>query len=163
MAQGTTTRAEALAAQFVAINDAIIDAVSNSSADQWQRATASESWSVGVVAHHVLAVQHFFSGILNGLSAGETRLVPLTSQEVDENNARHAREFAGVDKQETLLALRESGRELWGTISGLDDTQLARIVFVIDGQELTAEQVIEFGLIGHFQEHLASIRAALAA
>jgi uncharacterized damage-inducible protein DinB len=160
--QGTLTRAEELAAQFEAVNDAIIASIAGTSAEHWQRVTASERWPVGVVAHHMLEVQRFFAGVLAGLSSDEVPLATLTSQFVDANNARHAREFAGVGKQETVDALQESGTNLTGLIRELDEQQLGRVAISFDEQPLTAEQLIQFALIGHFQEHLESIRTTLA-
>jgi hypothetical protein len=161
MVQETHTRAKELAAQFETVNDAIIDTVSGCTAEQWQRLTASETWPVGVVAHHVSQVQGFFAGVLAGLSAGETSPVALRSEDIDENNARHARDFVDVGQPETLAALRENGAALSRQIRGLDDDLLARGAFALDGQELTAAQVIELGVIGHFQEHMKSIRQTI--
>jgi hypothetical protein len=161
MAQGTRTRADELAAQFEAVNNEIVDVVSGCSADQWQRLTESEKWPVGVVAHHVSQVQGFAAGALAGLTAAETPPVALTGQGIEENNARHARDFAGVGQPETLAALRENGAALARAIRGLDSEHLARSAFAFDGQELTAEQVVEGAVIGHFQEHLESIRATV--
>lgn len=163
MESRTVTQAADLAAQFAAVNDALIDAATSSSDDQWQRVTASEGWSVGVVAHHVSEVQRYFIGVLTTLIAGDAPRPSLTSQDVDENNASHARQYAGVGQAETLDALTTNGATLVRLIEALDDAQLARPAFNIDGQELTAAQVVQFGLIGHFQEHLASIRATLEA
>jgi uncharacterized damage-inducible protein DinB len=158
MAQGTRIRAEELAAQYEAVNDAIVETVSECTAEQWQRVTASEGWPVGVVAHHVSQVQGLFVRVLAGLSSAESSLIALTMKDINENNARHARDFAGVGKPETLEALRENGAALERQIRGLDNEQLAQRAFVIDGQELNGDQVIEFGVIGHFREHLESMR-----
>jgi uncharacterized damage-inducible protein DinB len=161
MAQGTQIRVEELAAQYEAVNDAIVDTVSGCTAEGWQRVTASEGWPVAVVAHHVTQVQGFFVTVLAGLSSAESSIMAVTMQDINENNARHARDFAGVGKSETLDALRENGAALKRLILDLDDEKLALGAFVIDGQELNGEQVIEFGLIGHFHEHLGSIRATI--
>jgi uncharacterized damage-inducible protein DinB len=163
MAQGTVTEAQQLAAQVDAVNDAIVDVVASATPEQWRRVTGSEEWPAGVVAHHVAEVQRFLAGVIDSLSRDEATPVTLRSADVEANNARHAAEFTEVGKAETLDALRENGAALAERIRGLDDDQLARVAFVFDGQELTAEQVVAFAAIGHFQEHLKSLRQTLAA
>ncbi len=163
MASKAAIRAEDLAAQFTDVNSAIIDAIAGSSDDQWRRETASEEWPVAVVAHHVAEVQRFFAGVLRGLGEGPEDVISLTSLDIDENNAAHARQFAGVGKDETLALLERQGKELARLIGNLDETQLQQVAFSIDGQDLTGEQVVEFGVVGHFREHLESIRATLNA
>ena len=162
MTKGTVTRAQQLATEFEVINGAILEAVANVTPEQWQRVTESERWPCGVVAHHVAEVQRFFMGVIAGLADGETAPRELRGVDVDANNARHAAEFANVSKTETLDALRANGVALADRIRGLDEDQLTRVAVVFDGQELTGEQVVAFALIGHFQEHLESLRQALA-
>jgi hypothetical protein len=162
MATGTLTRAHQLATEFEAVHDRILDAVANATPEQWQRVTESERWPAGVVAHHVAEVQRFVTGVIAGLDNVEAAPAELRGAGVDANNARHAAEFANVGKTETLDALRANGAALAERIRGLDEDQLARVALVFDGQELTAEQVVAFAVIGHFEEHLGSLRQALA-
>ena len=162
MVKGTQSRAQQLASEFEAVNDGILDAVANATPEQWQRVTESERWPAGVVAHHVAEVQRFFTGVIAGLADVEAAPVELRGADVEANNAHHAAEFANVGKTETLEALRANGAVLAERIRDLDDDQLARVAFVFDGQELTAEQVVAFAAIAHFQEHLGSLRQALA-
>lgn len=156
----TITRAEDLAAQLEAINDGVMAEVSASGEEAWRRVTENEGWPVGVVAHHIASVQRFFAGVLAGLASG-ARAPALSNADVDENNARHAREFAGVGRPETMVALRVNSAELLEVIRGLSDDDLARTALIVDGQELTGAQVIELGLIGHLREHLASMQATI--
>ena len=162
MSQGTLSRANQLAAQFAAVNDEILDAIANATPEQWQRVTESEHWPAGVVAHHVAEVERFFTGVIAGFSDDEAAPVELRGADVEVNNARHAAEFANVGRAETLAALRANGAALAGRIRDLDDDQLARVSVVFDGQELTAEQIVRSAVIAHFQEHLGSLRQALA-
>jgi uncharacterized damage-inducible protein DinB len=163
MENGTMTQAQQLAAQVEAVNEAIVAAVANATPEQLQRATGGEKRPAGVVAHHVAEVQRFLAGVIGSLSRDEATPVTFRSADVEANNARHAAEFAEVGKAETLHALREHGAALAERIRDLDDDQLARVAFVFDGQDLTAEQVVAFAAIGHFQEHLKSLRQTLDA
>jgi uncharacterized damage-inducible protein DinB len=143
--------------QFNTINAALIDATENCSAEQWKRATAGEKWSVGVVAHHVSEVEGFFAGVLSGAHPD----MALTSEFVDDNNARHAEEHANTSQAETVAALRANGEALAKAIAGLSAADLQAPSMTFDGQPLTKEQVVQFAIINHFEEHLASIREAI--
>lgn len=149
--------AEALAQQFKEMNAALIDTAANCSAEQWRRPIAGEPRPVGVIAHHVSEVEGFFAGVLSGSIPD----LALSSADIDANNARHAEEHANADQAETVAALRANGEALAQAIASLSAEDLQASPFSIDGQELTKEQVIQFGVIGHFEEHLASIRAVI--
>lgn len=156
----TTSRGEALAAALAAVNARIIATVEACTDEQWRTPTAAEGWPVGVVAHHIAEVQQFFAGTLaNAPATGDADPAVLTSAFVEGNNARHAREAAGVGKDETLALLRAAGAEADLALRGLGDDRLDAVLVVFDGNELTVAQTVEGALIGHFEEHLASIRA----
>lgn len=149
--------ANALAQKFTEINAALIDAVAKCSTEQWRRPIAGEPRPVGVIAHHVSEVERFFAGVLSGAIPD----VALTMADIDANNARHAEDHANTSQEETVAALRANGEALVQAIAGLSAADLQESAFSIDGQELTNEQIIQFGVIGHFEEHLASIRAVI--
>jgi uncharacterized damage-inducible protein DinB len=90
MAKATVSRAQQLAAEFEAVNDGILAAVAAATHEQWQRATESERWPAGVVAHHVAEVQRFFTRVIAGLLDGDAAPVEVRGADVDANNARHA-------------------------------------------------------------------------
>lgn len=157
------TCGEHFAVQLEAVNERVIATVDVCTDEQWRRRTAAEGWPVGVVVHHIAEVQGFFAATLARLPAGEAALSALTSEAVEENNARHARDHAAVGKDETLAQLRTSGSHLVGLLRGLADDEFDRTAVEFDGQPLSVAQVAEFALAAHFDEHLASIRATLAA
>lgn len=158
----SSERAERLAADFEAVNARIAAAIEGCTDEQWRRPTAAEGWPVGVVAHHVAEVQRFLGGALAAAGRGAAPAT-LTSAFIEENNARHARSAAGVGKDETLALIRSTGADATRALRGLDDARLDAVVVEIDGQGMTAAQAVEFGMVGHFAEHLASIQAALTA
>lgn len=158
----TTTRAEEYAAQLETLNAEIVATVDGCTEEQWGRPCAGDQRSVGVVAHHVSEVQRFFAEAVAGEAADAVPLPSLTTEFVDENNARHARDFADISKPEVLDALRTNGATLVRVVGGLSDEDLNRSLFLFDGHELSGAQVVEMALIGHFNEHLASMRAAIA-
>ncbi len=158
----STKRGERIAADLEAINARVAAAIEGCTDELWTRQTAAEGWPVGVVAHHMAEVQRFFAGVLASVGSGGVPTA-LTSAFIDENNARHAQAAAGVGKDETLALFRSAGADAARALRGLDDARLDAIAVEIDGQGLTAAQAAEFGLVGHFEEHLASIQATLSA
>ncbi|HET8630214.1 MAG TPA: DinB family protein [Thermomicrobiales bacterium] len=155
------TQVGRLAAEFEAVNDALIATVERCTDEEWRRPSAEEGWPVGVVAHHIASVHHDFIGLVGALAAGKTRSPGSSMADVDESNARHARDFAAVGKAETLAALRENAAALARLLRGLTDEQLERTAGVFGGHDLSVAQVLEWIVIGHAREHLASIRATL--
>lgn len=157
-----TTRGEELAAQFAAVNDEVIATVAGCTDEQWRRRCAAEGWTVGVVAHHIAVIQQAFVGIVERLAAGELMERTSSQEEIDRNNARHAREYADVGKPETLDRLQTSGPAMVELLQRLDDAQLDGNAGVFGGQQMSLEQVVQRIVIGHAREHLASIRATIA-
>jgi uncharacterized damage-inducible protein DinB len=158
-----TTRVEEFAAQFETANNEFIATVEGCTDAQWRQPCASEGWSIGVVAHHVAVVYPAFAGIVERLATGVT-LPPRSSMDaVHRSNAQHARDYADVGKTETLDALRANGAAVTQRLRSLSDEQLDRIAGVFGDRELSTAQVVEWIVIGHTREHLASIRATIAA
>lgn len=160
--QGTGTRArgEALAAQVEQINGELLAQVRALTAEQWRQVTSSERWPVNVVAHHVADVMAFFTQVFGEVADGTGSGELISLDGVDENNARHAAEFATVGQVEVVEALQARGPALVATIGRLRDDQLGLELASVGGNSLTVGQMVELGVIGHFREHLASIRAA---
>ena len=84
----------------------------------------------------------------------------FTTGMLDQMNAQHAKEHANCTKAETAALLQERrGDGHRGVDRGLSDDQLAKsgIVFT-DAPPMTAEQLVQRGLIMHIDEHFGSIR-----
>ena len=124
----------------------------------WKKVTAAEKWPVGVTAHHVAGAHEPIANIVKTVATGQS--VPhFTMAMLDEMNARHAKEFAGCTKSETI-ALHEKGAAAAAAIvRGLSDEQLRHSGTVLAGEPpMTAEQVITGILINHIEDHFGSIR-----
>lgn len=158
----SSTQAAEYATRFEAVSDEFIATVAECSDEQWRRTTAAEQWPVAVVAHHLGEVYGFFSQTFAGPAPAGQAPMPLSAEFIDQNNARHAREFANVGKQETLDLLRANQAALAQTIRGLDDERLGSTAMTFDGNGLSVAQLVEGAMIAHTQEHLASIRATIA-
>ncbi len=131
--------------------------------EQWRQPCADEGRSVGVVAHHVAVVHRDFTRIIERLAAGATHSPTSSMDDVHRSNAEHARDHAAVGRPETLALLRENGAALVRVLDQIGDEQLDRVAGVFGGHELTVARVVEWVVIGHAAEHLASLRATLAA
>jgi hypothetical protein len=160
--QALQLRAAALAAEVEEITGELLDLVRISDGAGWQRSTASEQWPIGVVAHHVSEVAEFFTQVIASAADGTPVGTAFSAEEIEQNNARHAAEFATVEPAEVLRALQERIPPLVTQIRQLHDDQLAYAAGEFAGYSLTIGQVLELGVIAHFREHVASIRAALA-
>lgn len=156
------SQVEQFASQFEALNDEIVAVVMECSDEQWRQTTAAEGWPVAVVAHHIGVVHADFIPLVDRFAGGATFSPNASMEEVHQTNAQHARDYANVGKPETLDVLQTNGTALAQALRGLDDEQLDRVAGVFGGNELTVEQVVQFIVIGHPREHLASIRATLA-
>ena len=155
-------RVDTLAAEVEEITGDLQHLVQGSSEGQWQRTTGSEQWPVGVVAHHMTEVAEFFTQVIAAAADGRPSDAALPADDIDQNNARHAAEFATVGSAEVLDAMHRRFPPLVAQIRQLDDSRLDLAAGEFGGYRLTIGQVVELGVIGHFREHLASVRAAMA-
>ncbi len=157
------TRAERYATQFAAIDEEIRAMIAGCSDADWRQACVDDGRTVGVVTHHIATVEGTIAESFRALSAGEQASPRLSAEDIDRMNAQHAEEFATVGKAQTLDLLRANGAAVTDAIAALDDAQLEQFAGVFGGHELRVAQVVELALLGHFQGHLADIRATLAA
>ena len=152
------TKTEELARQFeVKSRDALATLEKLGEAD-WKKVTEAEKWPVGVTAHHLASVLESVSSMIKAVAA---RQAPgdLSMEMLDEMNARHARDFAGCTRAETIDLHRKGSATAAATIRGLSDADLATGGTVLKGlPPMTAEQLIAGGLLGHIDEHYGSIR-----
>jgi hypothetical protein len=156
-------RAEQLARKFDDKCSEFNKVVEGLSDADWKKVTSAEKWPVGVVAHH-LAEGHANIGGLIHLVAKAQPLPGLTWDIINANNAKHAKEKAGVTKAEALALLKTNGEKTSTLIRGLSDAELDRSASVLAGMPaLTAEQAIDGILINHVNEHMGSIRATIGA
>lgn len=160
MAAAPPRSAADYAVGITSVNDEITTAIEGCTDEQWRRVTAAEQWPVGVVAHHTGAVQQVFAAVLEALETGAP--VPqFSAEDVDLNNAKHARDFAGVGKPETLTFLRTNGSALVKATRQLTEERLTKTAGSFGGFELTVAQLLEFAVIAHLNEHLGSILATI--
>ena len=157
------TRAETYAAQLTTLNEEISRTIASCTEADWQRVCADEERTVGVVTHHMVTVEGVIADALRGLNSVGYTAPNLSAEAIDRVNAQHAAAFTEVGRDETLALLRTNGAALTTALTALDDAQLDQVAGVFGGHELRVAQVVELALIAHFQGHLATIHATVAA
>ena len=152
-------KAEALAKQFetkVQEATAVLDKLSDA---DWKKTTASEKWTVGVVAHHMAGSHEGIAGIIKAVVAGQS-MGNFTMQTRHDRNAKHAQEHAKTTKAETVALHKKSAAAAAAVLRGLSDADYAKSGTVLAGMPpMSAEQVVGGILMRHIEEHLGSIRA----
>jgi hypothetical protein len=155
-------RGDALAKKFEAKADEAAKVIEGISDAEWKKVTTSEKWSVGVVAHHIAVAHGIVGGLIKNVADGKADGPGIPMDAIHEMNAKHAKDFAGCTKSDTLATHRNGAATTAALVRGLDDAQLARSANVIAGMPaMSAEQLAGGLLCGHVDEHLGSIRATV--
>lgn len=153
-----SARAESLAKQFEGKAAEVTATLGKLSDADWKKVTAAEKWSVGVTAHHLAGAHEPITGIVKTVAAGQS-IPNFTMDMLHEANAKHAREYAGCTKAETLALHQKGVATAAAAVRALSDAELDRSGTVLTGAPaMTAQQVVEGILINHITEHLGSIR-----
>ena len=152
-------RAEELARQFERVHDEFLTAIEPMSPEQWAAATHEEGWTAGAAAHHAAIAAEPLSGFIRAAAAGEP-LPPITPEQLNEINRQHAEAFANVSKDEVVAEVKKNVPPTAALIRSLSDEQLDRQAQTPFAGPMTTEQIINNVLIGHVQQHLASVQGA---
>ena len=151
-------RAEALAKKFEAKAQEATQVFEGLSDADWKKTTEAEKWSVGVVAHHVAGSHAGLGGIVKLLADGKPG-PNITMDILHQMNAKHAQDFAGCTKAETLALHKKNAADTAAMLRGLDDASLERSSTVLAGAPvMSAEQIASGLLCSHVDEHLGSIK-----
>jgi hypothetical protein len=153
-------KSEALAKQFEAKVQEGMATLEKLEDKDWRKVTEAEKWSVGVTAHHLAGALEPISQMVEAVVTGKSKA--LTSEMIDELNAKHAKVYAHCTKAETIELLKKGAAVASAVIRGLGDDQLAKSGLVFAGAPpMTAEQLIKSALLDHIDEHFGSIRKTL--
>ena len=145
---------EAKAVEANALLEGLTDA-------DWKKTTAAEAWTVAVTAHHIASSYESATRIIKTIASGEA-LPHFTPEMLDEMNARHAREFAGCTKAETIALHREGAAAAAAAVRGLSEAELAETGTVFAGMPpVSAEHLIKRILLAHMDAHFGSIRKTI--
>lgn len=154
-------RNEALATAFEQVAGRIMTAAEGMSDTAWDAVPAGELRTAGQIAYHMANVYHNISGFIQLAVAGQP-LPPLTMESIHALNAEQVAHYADVGRAGTLALLRQYAADTATLLRTLSDAQLdTGTVFL--GYPMTVESLAQNGLVGHTEEHLASIGRAAAA
>ena len=157
----TSAEARALAWRFTHANDELIAAIQRCTPEQWRASCSDTGWSVAVQAHHVADNHAHLARMFQQIAQGAS-LPPMTTEMLDEVNARHAEAFANVSLSETIVLLRDNGAFAAQTYRSLTDEQLARTASLLaGGPPSTVAGLISYLAIGEIERHGAAIREVI--
>jgi len=156
-------KGEALANQFEAKAQEATAVMEKLSDADWKKVTAAEKWSVAVTAHHVAMAHEGIAGIIKTVASGQS-MPNFTMDMLNEMNAKHATEFAGVTKADTVALHKKNAAAAAAVVRGLSDDQLAKSGKVLaEAPPMSAEQIVTGILINHIDDHYGSIRKTVGA
>jgi len=154
-------KGEALAKQFEAKAAEAVATLERLSDADWKKVTQGEKWTVAATAHHYASVLEPIRGMIETVASGRAP-EPFNGAMIDDMNARHARDYAGCTKAETIELLRKGMTAATATIRRLSDAQLAKSAKVMSTMPpMSVEQLVTGALLGHMDEHFGSIRKAV--
>jgi hypothetical protein len=162
-APSTSRRANALAERLEQGARALEAAASALTETEWQTGIPGDGRTIGVVVHHVATMYPLEIQLAQTLAAGMP-ITGVTSDVVNQLNAKHARENNGVTKDEAIELLRRNSAAAAAAIRAFSDDELDRsaIVSLNADAPLTCQFFLEDHAVRHSYHHLARIRAALA-
>ena len=130
--------------------------------EEWRTRTPKDGRTIGVIVHHVASVYPVEIQLAQTVAEGKP-VTGVTMEDINEMNARHATENAGVSKDETLDLLRRNSAAAAAAIRALSDEQLgeAAQVSLYADAPLTCQFVLEDHAVRHSYHHLARIREAV--
>jgi hypothetical protein len=159
-----SNRSNALADRLEQGARALEDFARGLTTEEWEVTVPHDGRKCGVLVHHVGNMYPIEIQIAQQAARGEP-IVGVTWDAVADINAKHAREFDGVTKDEAIEFLRRNSSAAAAAIRKLSDEELDRAVPVsLNGDApLTAQFVLEDHAVRHSFHHLAKMNAALQA
>jgi uncharacterized damage-inducible protein DinB len=155
-----TQRNEPLVVAFEQAAGRLLTVVESLSDKAWGATPAGEARTAGQIAYHMAEVYHNISIFIQMALNGQP-LPALTPETLDGLNAEQAAHYASASRTDALEMLRQNGTAAAATLRTLSDGQLGiRTEFL--GYPMTIESLVQNGLVGHTDEHLASIQSAAA-
>jgi hypothetical protein len=157
-------RADALADRLEQGARALAQLAAGLSDAQWKVRIPGDGRTVGVLVHHVGNMYPIEIELAQVLAAGKP-IAGVTWDDVHAINAKHAKEFENVTKEEALEFLRQNSTAASAAVRAMSDADLDRAnpVSLNADAPLTTQFFIEDHALRHSYHHTAKIRAALSA
>jgi hypothetical protein len=156
-----TQRNDTLAMAFEQVASRLVTVAEHMSDAAWDRVPDGEARTAGQIAYHMAEVYHNVSGFIQ-LAVAQQPLPSLTMESIHAFNAEQVAQYASVGRAGTLELLRQNGADSAALLRTLSDAQLDTATVFL-GYPMTVESLAQNGLVGHTEEHLASIQHAATA
>ena len=157
-------RSNALADRLEQGARALADFASSLTDAEWNARGPKDERTVGVLVHHVATMYPLEIQLAQALAAGKP-VAGVTWDVVHEMNAKHAREYDAVTKQEALDLLRKNSTAAAAVIRAFSDEELDRAAPVSLNADapLTCQFMLEDHAVRHSYHHLAAIQRVIVA
>ena len=157
-----TKRTNALAERLEQGARALGDFASQLTDAEWQMRLPKDGRKIGVIVHHVASVYPLEIQLALTIADGKP-ITGVTSTNVDEMNAEHAKKNDAVTKEETLELLRRNSAAAAAAIRDLDDNDLdqAALASLYSDAPVTCQFILEDHAVRHSYHHLARIQMAV--
>lgn len=129
---------------------------------EWRTVAHPDGRTVGIIVHHVAHVYPVEIELAEIIANGGS-ITGVTMADVHQMNARHAKEFANVTRDEALTLLADNAGAAAAAIRALSDEQLAQAApaSLYHDAPITCQFVLEDHAVRHSYHHLATLKAAL--
>ena len=149
-------QAAALAADYRAVSDEVVEFVRSCSDEQWARKSDVEGWTVGALCNHIADGHVGIRTWLQSCLAGK----PLEGvADIHTNNAERSDVNSARGREETITRLERNSAPMRDLIAGLTDEQLAISFPFGSVPEMKASGLAKLAT-RHATGHLANARAA---
>lgn len=154
-------RAEVLAGRIEAGGELLAKYAEGLSDKDWN-ARVRDGRTVGVIVHHVASMYPVEIEVARAIAGGNA-VEAVTWEDVAGINAKHAVDFAKVDKATAIALLRANSKEAAAAVREFSDEELdtAAGFSLSFGAPMTAQFVVEDHALRHAWHHLARIQQAL--
>jgi hypothetical protein len=155
----TVKQLQAQVEEAAAATTAVIE---KCSAEAWAAAVPEEERTAGVVLHHIAYAIPFVVDWACDLAHG-AGAPAIGFDDIHAMNHQHAEAQAGVDPAATLALLQTNARAAQEQLGRLSDAdlQVAAPFALLDGQEITAQQMVQWFLVNHAHNHLQAVHNAV--
>ena len=152
-------RKDAIRQELLSSQSDLIDVLDRVGADDWQRESPNEGWTVLSLLTHLSTSEQGFASTVRRMAAGEGG-VPA---DFDPNrwNAGQLRRNAEVSPSELRQRLENAHAESLAFLDTLDEAGLDRRGWLSSGREGSTEDCFRL-IASHKREHTQHIRAALS-
>lgn len=154
-------RASSLASRLETGAALLAELVGDLTDAQWNQ-KVRDGRTIGVIVHHVATMYPIEMEVARTVASGKP-VTGVSWEFVAELNAKHAKEYARVTKDEALALLSKNSREAAAGIRRFTDLELdtaAPFSLSFDAP-MTAQFVLEDHAVRHSWHHLARIKAVL--